>query len=378
MAIKLMQGNEACVAGALKAGMRFYAGYPITPSTEIAELSAEALPKVGGKFIQMEDEIGGIAAALGGSLAGLKSMTATSGPGFSLKQENIGYGIITETPLVIVNVQRSGPSTGLPTSPAQGDIMQARWGTHGDHSIIALYPSSVREIYYTTIKAFNLAEKYRTPVILLLDEIIGHMREKIEIPENDTVEIYDRKTPSVGPEEYKAYKVPQGAIVPEMAPFGTGYRFHVTGLVHDETGFPSGNEQVAEKLLTRLMDKIEDNIDDIVTYDEYMMDDAEIGIVSFGAIARSSMAAVDTLREQGIKVGLFRPVTIWPSPEKRLAELGEKLSSIYVVELNAGQYFLEVDRIAGKKCRIEKYGKYNGDIITPEEIVSFIKEDQNA
>lgn len=378
MAIKLMQGNEACVAGALKAGMRFYAGYPITPSTEIAELSAEALPKVGGKFIQMEDEIGGIAAALGGSLAGLKSMTATSGPGFSLKQENIGYAIITETPIVIVNVQRSGPSTGLPTSPAQGDIMQARWGTHGDHSIIALYPSSVREIYYTTIRAFNLAEKYRTPVILLLDEIIGHMREKIEIPENDTVEIYDRKTPSVGPEEYKAYKVPQGAIVPEMAPFGTGYRFHVTGLVHDETGFPSGNEQVAEKLLNRLMDKIEDNIEDIVTYDEYMMEDAEIGIVSFGAIARSSMAAVDTLREQGIKVGLFRPVTIWPSPEKRLGELGEKLSSIYVVELNAGQYFLEVDRIAGKKCRIEKYGKFNGDIITPEEIVAFIKEDQNA
>ena len=378
MAIKLMQGNEACVAGALKAGMRFYAGYPITPSTEIAELSAEALPKVGGKFIQMEDEIGGIAAALGGSLAGLKSMTVTSGPGFSLKQENIGYAIITETPIVIVNVQRSGPSTGLPTSPAQGDIMQARWGTHGDHSIIALYPSSVREIYYTTIRAFNLAEKYRTPVILLLDEIIGHMREKIEIPENDTVEIYDRKTPSVGPEEYKAYKVPQGAIVPEMAPFGTGYRFHVTGLVHDETGFPSGNEQVAEKLLNRLMDKIEDNIEDIVTYDEYMMEDAEIGIVSFGAIARSSMAAVDTLREQGIKVGLFRPVTIWPSPERRLAELGEKLSSIYVVELNAGQYFLEVDRIAGKKCRIEKYGKFNGDIITPEEIVAFIKEDQNA
>lgn len=378
MAIKLMQGNEACVAGALKAGMMFYAGYPITPSTEIAELSAEALPKVGGKFIQMEDEIGGIAAALGGSLAGLKSMTATSGPGFSLKQENIGYGIITETPLVIVNVQRSGPSTGLPTSPAQGDIMQARWGTHGDHSIIALYPSSVKEIYYTTIRAFNLAEKYRTPVILLLDEIIGHMREKIEIPENDPVEIYDRKKPSVGPDAYKAYKVPEGAIVPEMAPFGTGYRFHVTGLVHDETGFPSGNEQVAEKLLTRLMDKIEDNIDDIVTYDEYMMEDAEIGIVSFGAIARSSMAAIDTLREQGIKVGLFRPVTIWPSPEKRLSELAEKLSCMYVVELNAGQYFLEVDRIAGKTCRIEKYGKFNGDIITPEEIVTFIKEDQNA
>jgi 2-oxoglutarate ferredoxin oxidoreductase subunit alpha len=378
MAIRLMQGNEACVAGALKAGMKFYAGYPITPSTEIAELSAEALPRVGGKFIQMEDEIAGIAAALGGSLAGLKSMTATSGPGFSLKQENIGYGIITETPLVIVNVQRSGPSTGLPTSPAQGDIMQARWGTHGDHSIIALYPSSVKEIYYTTIRAFNLAEKYRTPVILLLDEIIGHMREKIEIPEEDSVEIYNRIKPSSSPEDYKAFKVPEGGIVPEMAAFGEGYRYHVTGLVHDETGFPSGNEKVAEKLLTRLMDKIEDNLEDIVTYDEYMMDDAEIGIVSFGAIARSSMAAIDTLRAEGIKIGLFRPITIWPSPEKRLMELGEKLKRIYVVELNAGQYFLEVDRIAGKKCEMRKYGKFNGDIITPEEIASFIKEDQNA
>jgi len=378
MAIKLMQGNEACVAGALKAGMKFYAGYPITPSTEIAELSAEALPKIGGKFIQMEDEIAGMAATLGGSLAGLKSMTATSGPGFSLKQENIGYGIITETPCVIVNVQRSGPSTGLPTSPAQGDIMQARWGTHGDHSIIALYPSSVKEIYYTTIRAFNLAEKYRTPVILLLDEIIGHMREKIDIPENDDVEIIDRKKPTCPPEEYKAFKVKEGDLVPEMAGFGQGYRYHVTGLVHDETGFPSGNEQVADKLLNRLMDKIENNKDDIVTYEEYMMDDAEYAIVSFGAIARSAKAAIETLREQGMKIGLFRPITIWPSPDTQLTQLGKKMKKIYVVELNAGQYFLEVDRIAGKHTEIGKFGKINGDIITPEEIVSFVKEDQNA
>ena len=378
MAIKLMQGNEACVAGALKAGMRFYAGYPITPSTEIAELSAEALPKIGGKFIQMEDEIAGMAATLGGSLAGLKSMTATSGPGFSLKQENIGYGIITETPCVIVNVQRSGPSTGLPTSPAQGDIMQARWGTHGDHSIIALYPSSVKEIYYTTIRAFNLAEKYRTPVILLLDEIIGHMREKIEIPENDDVEIIDRKKPNCAPEEYKAFKVKEGDIVPEMAGFGQGYRYHVTGLVHDETGFPSGNEQVADKLLNRLMNKIENNKDDIVTYDEYMLEDAEYAIVSFGAIARSAKAAVDNLREEGIKVGLFRPITIWPSEDKQLIDLGKKMKKIYVVELNAGQYFLEVDRLAGRHTDVDKYGKINGDIITPEDIVSFVKEDQNA
>jgi 2-oxoglutarate ferredoxin oxidoreductase subunit alpha len=378
MTVKLMQGNEACVAGALKAGMKFYAGYPITPSTEIAELSAEALPKVGGKFIQMEDEIGGIAATLGGSLSGLKSMTATSGPGFSLKQENIGYGIITETPCVIVNVQRSGPSTGLPTSPSQGDIMQSRWGTHGDHSIITLYPSSVKEIYYTTIRAFNLAEKYRTPVILLLDEIIGHMREKIEIPENDDVEIIDRKKPTCDPSEYKAFRVKEGDIVPEMAAFGQGYRYHVTGLVHDETGFPSGNEHVADKLLNRLIDKIENNKDDIVTYEEYMLDDADIAIVSFGSIARSSKTAVDTLREQGYKVGLFRPITIWPSPEKQLLEIAMKVKKIYVVELNAGQYFLEVDRIAGRHTQVGKYGKINGDIITPEEIVAVVKEDQNA
>jgi len=374
MTIKLMQGNEACVAGAIRAGMRFYAGYPITPSTEIAEISAVELPKLGGKFIQMEDEIAGMAATIGAALTGLKSMTATSGPGFSLKQENIGYAIITEIPCVIVNVQRGGPSTGLPTAPAQGDIMQARWGTHGDHSIIALYPNSVREIYDTTIRAFNLAEKYRTPVILLLDEVIGHMREKVEFPDNNQIEIINRKKPNCSPDMYKAYKVNNGDIVPEMASFGEGYRYHVTGLVHSETGFPSGNEKVAETLINRLISKIEDNIDDIITVEEYLLEDADTAIIAFGATSRSAKAAIETLRDQGNKVGLFRPITIWPSPQKQIEELSKKVKRIIVVEMNAGQYFLEIDRIAGKNLKVEKYGRVNGEIITPEEIISFVKE----
>jgi len=378
MNIKLMQGNEACVEGALRAGMRFYAGYPITPSTELAEISSIKLPKIGGKFIQMEDEIAGMAAIIGASLTGLKTLTATSGPGFSLKQENLGYAVITETPCVIVNVQRGGPSTGLPTAPAQGDIMQARWGTHGDHSIIALYPNSVREIYDTTIRAFNLAEKYRTPVILLLDEVISHMREKIEIPSDDEIEIIDRKVPTCPPEEYNAFEVKDGEIVPEMAPFGQGYRYHVTGLVHDKTGFPSGNETIAEELLKRLISKIDDNVDDIVTYNEYLMDDADTAIVAFGATSRSAKSAIDTLRSQGYKIGMFRPITIWPSPQKQLVELSKKVKRIVVVEMNDGQYFLEVDRVAGKNTLVEKYGRLNGEIISPDEITSFVKEGYNA
>ena len=372
--VELMQGNEACVEGAIAAGMTFYSGYPITPSTEIAEISAERLPKIGGKFIQMEDEIAGISAAIGASLSGVKSMTATSGPGFSLKQESIGYAIITETPCVIVNVQRGGPSTGLPTAPAQGDIMQARWGTHGDHSIIALYPYSVKEIYETTIRAFNLAEKYRTPVILLLDEVIGHMREKIVFDEEDKIEIINRKKPSCKPEDFKPYRIKEGDIVPEMAGFGEGYRFHVTGLVHSESGFPSGSPKVAEDLINRLINKIENNVDDIVQVDEYLLDDADIAIVSFGATARSAKSAVDILREEGMKVGMFRPITIWPLAEKELTELSKRVDRIIVAEMNMGQYFLEVDRIAGKHTKVEKYGRVNGELITPEEIISFIKE----
>lgn len=372
--IKLMQGNEACVEGAIVAGMRFFAGYPITPSTEIAELSAAKLPRIDGKFIQMEDEIASISAIIGASITGEKSMTATSGPGFSLKQEGIGYAVIAEVPCVIVNVQRGGPSTGLPTSPAQGDVMQARWGTHGDHSIIALYPSTVREIFDITIRAFNLAEKYRTPVVLLMDEVIAHMREKVELPSQEEIEIYNRIKPSSNPSKYLPYKVIEGNIVPEMASIGDGYRYHVTGLVHDETGFPTNNNNLAEESLNRLVDKIENNLDDIVEYEEYKLDDAEEVIIAYGSTSRSAKSAVDILRENGKKVGLFRPITIWPSPRKQIEELAKKMSKITVVEMNLGQYFLEVDRIAGKHTKVNKYSKANGELITPYEIISFIKE----
>jgi 2-oxoglutarate ferredoxin oxidoreductase subunit alpha len=371
--VRLMQGNEACVEGAIAAGMRFYAGYPITPSTEIAELSAERLPLVGGRFIQMEDEIGGMAAIIGASLTGAKSMTATSGPGFSLKQENIGYASIAEVPCVIVNVQRGGPSTGMPTSPAQGEVMQARWGTHGDHPTIALTPSSVRETFDLTIKAFNFAEKYRTPVILLMDEVIGHMREKIQLPDISEIEIINRKRPDCSSEEYLPYKADDD-LVPPMADFGTGYRYHVTGLVHDETGFPSNSTAEADKLIRRLSDKIEMHRDEIESWEEENTEDAEVLILSYGCVARSSKSAMNILRGRGIKAGTFRPITIWPFPEKRLRELAAKVKTIIVPEMNLGQLVLEVERICGCNARIEKLNKVSCEIIYPEEIVSKIKE----
>ncbi len=372
--IKLMQGNEACVEGAMAAGMKFYGGYPITPSTEIAEFSAVKLPRVGGKFIQMEDEIAGIAAAIGGSLAGLKSMTATSGPGFSLKQENLGYAIIAEIPLVIVNVQRGGPSTGLPTAPAQGDVMQAKWGTHGDHPIIAVSPSSVKETFDLTVRAFNLAEKYRTPVVILTDEVVGHMREKIEIPDPSELEIIDRVKPDENEENYKPYKVSGDQLAPPMAAYGDGHRFHVTGLMHDETGFPSNSSENAEQELDRLMNKINKNLDDIVQYEEYMLEDADFAILSYGSTARSAKSAVKALREEGIKVGMFRPITIWPFPEEQVLRLSEKVKSIVVAEMNLGQIVYEVERIAKGNCKIDLVGKANGEVITPDEIVIKVKE----
>ncbi len=372
--IRLMQGNEACVEGALAAGMRFYAGYPITPSTEIAEGSAQKLPRFGGKFIQMEDEIAGMAAIIGASLTGLKVMTATSGPGFSLKQENIGYAAIAEIPCVIVNVQRSGPSTGLPTSPSQGDVMQAKWGTHGDHPVIALSPSSVRETFDLTIRSFNLAEKYRTPVILLLDEVVGHMREKIEIPTSEEIEVYDRLKPESGDNDYLPYKVREGEIVPRMSPFGDGFRDHVTGLVHDESGFPSNSSEVADQLVTRLMKKVDDNIDDIITFEEYLTEDAEIIILSYGGTARSAKSAVKEARKNGLRVGMFRPITIWPFPEKRLKALANKVKAVIVAEMNYGQLVLEVERVVKNSSEIHHIGKVNGEVITPEEIMSKIKE----
>lgn len=372
----LMQGNEACVNGALYAGMRFFAGYPITPSTEIAELSALLLPKVGGKFIQMEDEIAGMATCIGGSVAGLKSMTATSGPGFSLKQENLGYACIAEIPCVVVNVQRCGPSTGLPTSPSQGDYQQAKWGTHGDHPIIALSPTSVRETFDLTIKAFNFAEKYRTPVILLMDEVIGHLRENIVIPEVGELEVISRAVPTGDPKDYKPFSLTEP--VSPLAPFGSGYRYNITGLFHDETGFPTNNTTLAGKQLDRMMKKIEDNLDDINIYEEFMMDDAEYAFISFGGMARSVKDAVMELREQGHKIGLFIPKTVWPFPMKQVNEICKKHKQVFVVEMNLGQMLQEVQLAADDKSNIYGINKANGEVITPSEVIAEFLEVKNA
>lgn len=370
----LMQGNEACVEGAIAAGMRFFAGYPITPSTEIAECSALRLPQVGGHFIQMEDELSSMAAVIGASVAGVKSMTATSGPGFSLKQENIGYAALAEIPCVIVDVQRSGPSTGLPTSPSQGDVMQARWGTHGDHPVIALSPSTVSETFHLTIRAFNLAEKYRTPVILLMDEIIGHLREGFTFPDPGTLSIENRKV-SRNPETLrKPYYLEAGELIPAMAAFGEGARYNITGLVHDDDGFPTSSPETAETLCTRLMEKISQNLSDIVTYEEIMTEDADIVIVCYGGTMRSAMTAVEMAREAGIKVGIFRPVSIWPFPEGPLFALSKRVKQLLVAEHNYGQILLEIQRIVKNNCAVSFIGKINGTVITPNEIVDKLKE----
>ena len=370
----LMQGNEAAVEGAIAAGMRVFAGYPITPSTEIAEQSALRLPQVGGRFIQMEDEISSIAAVLGASVAGVKAMTATSGPGFSLMQENLGYGALWEIPCVIVDVQRSGPSTGLPTSPAQGDYMQARWGTHGDHPVIALSPSSVLETFYLMVRAFNLSEKYRTPVIFLMDEIVGHMREGVELPNPSTLIINHRKPSFHDGANKQCYFVPEGQLVPAMKPFGRGERYNITGLAHDESGFPTNDTRVAGKLVSRLLAKVEEHTDDIVRVEEYAMDDAETAVVCFGGTARAVMSAILEARATGKKVGMFRPITVWPFPEKQLKERLPQLKNILMVEHNHGQMLLEVQRVAGGSLPVSFLGKVDGTVITPAEILAKLQE----
>ena len=366
----LMQGNEACVEGALAAGMRFYAGYPITPSTEIAEFSSVRLPQVGGRFIQMEDEISSMAAIIGASVAGTKSMTASSGPGISLKQENFGYACIAEVPCVVVNVQRSGPSTGLPTSPSQGDMMQAKWGTHGDHPVIALSPSSVRETFDLTVRAFNLAEKYRTPVLLMMDEIIGHLREGVEIPDASEIEVINRATESIDPK--RPYYVPEGEYVPAMKPFGQGQRYHITGLSHGETGFPTNSNEITHNLVRRLIDKVEMNKDDIVTYEEVDCDDADVVVVCYGGTARAAQSACQMAREQGIKAGMFRPITVWPFPTEQLEALSKKVKRIVVAEHNDGQILLEVQRVVKANCEVDFIGKIDGTVMTPSEILEKI------
>lgn len=364
----LMQGNEAVALGAIEAGVRFFGGYPITPSTEIAEKMAELLPKVGGKFVQMEDEIASMGAVLGASLAGSKALTATSGPGFSLKQELIGYASEAEIPVVIVDVQRVGPSTGQPTSPSQGDVMQARWGTHGDHPMIAISPWTVRECFDMAVEAVNLAERFRQPVILLMDEIVGHLRERVELPEAEEIYVYPRRKPKKTREEgYQPYAVGED-LVPDVADFGAGYRIHVTGLIHDETGFPSGSPAVTKKVIHRLHQKIMIAKDEVIKTESLLLEDARYAVVAFGGTARTAYQAVLDARKKGVKVGMLRLRTIWPFAQEAVAALAKKVKGIIVPELNYGQLVGEVQRAADGACPVQLLAKYDAEIFTPKEI----------
>lgn len=368
---RFMQGNEACAEGAIYAGCSFYAGYPITPSTEIMEIMSSRLPKLGGSFIQMEDEIASICSIVGAALGGLKTMTATSGPGFSLMQEGIGYACMTEVPCVIVNVMRSGPSTGYPTGPSQSDVMQAKWGTHGDHPAIVLTPSSVQEVLYETIRAFNLSETYRTPVIILYDEVIGHMREAITIPEPGEIEVVERQKPTCPPSEYKPYEVKNDKVAP-LAAYGEGYRFHVTALYHAPDGFPSGNTKLIQESNERLVNKIERNKDKIWKNEELYLDDAEIGVFAYGVSAKSAKFAVKELRSKGIKAGLLRPLTIWPFPDNAVEEMAKRVKTIIVPEMNLGQIANEVQRASKGQCAVKGIFRVDTDPIHPKQIMNAI------
>ena len=369
---RLMQGNEAIAEGAVAAGVTFFAGYPITPSTEIAEQLAKMLPRIGGTFLQMEDEIGAMGAILGASLAGAKVMDATSGPGFSLKQELIGYAACAEIPCVLVNVQRVGPSTGQPTAPSQGDVMQVRWGTHGDHPMIALSPWSVRESFDMAVMAVNYAERFRTPVILLTDEIVGHLRENVVLPSADELEIYPRRLPKkTRAEGYQPFAVGED-LVPDVARFGDGYRIHVTGLLHDETGFPSGSPIVTEQLIHRLHEKINRVGEEIIHTEEHFMEDAEYAVVSYGGTARTAYEAVRAARAQGIRVGFLRLQTIWPFADAAIGRLADRVKKILVAELNYGQLTGEVTR-ASHGTPVHPCLKYNMLDFTPQEIAAEIR-----
>ncbi|MBP1724059.1 MAG: 2-oxoacid:acceptor oxidoreductase subunit alpha, partial [Deltaproteobacteria bacterium] len=371
---RLVQGNEACAEGAIAAGCRFFAGYPITPSSEIPERLSIRLPQMDGVYIQMEDEIASMGAIIGASLAGAKSMTATSGPGFSLMQENLGYACIAEVPCVVVNVMRGGPSTGLPTYPAQGDVMQARWGTHGDHPIIALCPSSVMECFTLTIQAFNYSEKYRTPVILLMDEVVGHMREKVVFPEPGQYEIVDRVKPSVPPEWYLPYEDTSFGV-PPMGIFGEGYRYHVTGLIHDIRGFPTLRQDEIEPFLLRLFRKISTHFDDIQMVESFQIDDADLVLIAYGCVARSAHRAMVEARAEGLKVGLMRLTTLWPFPRRFVEPLTKAKKTLLVPEMNMGQISREVKRVNQGMTTVLTLNKVDGTIIYPKEILARIREE---
>lgn len=368
-----LHGNHACALGAIAAGCRFFAGYPITPSSEVAEHMSRELPRVDGTFIQMEDEIGSLAACIGASLGGAKAMTATSGPGFSLMQENLGYAAMTETPCVIINVMRGGPSTGMPTRPAQSDIMQARWGTHGDHPVVVIAPASVEEIYRETIRAFNLAEEFRTPVIVLYDEIVAHLLETVTLPGKSKIKVVDRKWATESEPGFMPYAETDD-LVPVMSRPGTGHRVHVTGLTHTPDGFPTQKPELADRALRRLVGKIDLNRDRIDKVEELETADADVLVVAVGIVARAARRAVELLRAEGIKAGLLRPVTLWPFPEKQVRKAAECASMIVVPEMNTGQLALEIQRLAGASKKILTIQRIDGEPITPDEIAQMIRE----
>lgn len=370
----ILTGNALAAKAAIECGCEFFGGYPITPSSEIAHDMSVHLPKVGGKFIQMEDEIAGISVALGASMSGKKAMTASSGPGISLKSEQIGLAFISEIPLVIMNVMRGGPSTGLPTRVSQADIGQAKYPTHGDFASITLCPGSLEEAYSESIRAFNIAEKYMTPVFLLLDETLGHMHGKATIPDLEEVEatIINRKEYTGEASEYRPYDVgPEEPAV--LNPFFKGYHYHITGLHHGPTGHPTEDGPTCEYNISRLMDKVNKNRDDLVSYEEFMLEDAEVCLIAYGSISRGAKEAVMKLREDGIKAGLFRPITLWPSPDKKLKEIGKKFKKIFVTELNKGQYLEEIERVM-KRDDFSTLHKANGRPIAPLEMVAKVKE----
>ena len=367
-----IDGDHACCEGALAAGCRFVAGYPITPSTEVVERIAERFPFVGGIFIQMEDEIASSIAIQGAVWGGKKAMTVTSGPGFSLMMEHIGYAAMTETPCVFVDVQRAGPSTGLPTQPAQGDMMQARWGSHGDYGIIALSPNSPQECFDLAIKAFNLSEQYRVPVMFMMDECVGHMTERVVIPSADQIEVYPRRYYNGPKENYLAYKA-NDDMVPSIVKAGEGYNIHVTGLTHDERGYPSMTVATQEQLVHRLVNKIRMNADKIVEYKEEQVEGADVVVVTYGITSRTAIPAIEQARKEGIKVGHLRLVVVWPFPEKRIKELAEKTKAFVVPEINYGQMVLEVERAVAGKCAVELVPHGGGTVHNPKDIYNVIK-----
>jgi len=366
-------GNEVVAEAAIAAGCSFFAGCPITPSSEIAQIMSQRLPQIGGKFIQMEDEIAAMGAIIGASLTGLKTMTATSGPGFSLKQENIGFAAMIEVPCVVVNVMRGGPSTGLPTAIGQSDVMQARWGTHGDRSVIALTPAYLDEVYTETVRAFNLAERFRMPVMLLLDEVLGHLSERLDIPTQEELTIINRVRPTVPRREYYPYDS-RTSDVPPLADYYTGYRFHATGLNHDMTGFPTTDPDICQKENERIMHKVSDHLSEIESYEDYLLDDAEVGVVAFGSTARAARVAVNSAREKGIKAGMLRPITLWPFPETVARRMGARCTKgVVVAEANLGQMIYEVERLTRSGTPVVGVNKVGGVPIYPAEILAKIE-----